>query len=93
MSSEPVKNTRTKAPGSPTDVTMQQLDSIKAGDEAAKGIVGFEGSNTDTASACLEMIEKVAAAGDDDFQGEDHNTFRPTSVINMDNIDDILAGM
>lgn len=76
-----------------TDVTMQQLDSIKAGDEAAKGIVGFEGSNTDTASACLEMIEKVAAAGDDDFQGEDHNSFRPTSVINMDNIDDILAGM
>lgn len=76
-----------------TDVTMQQLDSIKAGDEAARAIVGFEGSNTDTASACLEMIEKVAADDGSGFQGDDHNVFRQLSVINDENIDEIIAGM
>lgn len=76
-----------------TDVTQKQLESIQAGDEAAKGIVGFEGSNTDTASACLEMIEKVAAAGESDFQGEEHDTYRPTMDITSDNIEEIMKGM
>lgn len=76
-----------------TDVTMQQLDSIKAGNEATRGIVGFEGSNTDTAAACLAMIEKVAADDGSGFKDDKHNVFRKLSVINDKNIDEIVKGM
>ena len=74
-----------------TDVTMQQLEAIQSGDQAAKGIVGFEGSNTDTASACLEMIEKVAGI-DGEYSGE-KNVFRPTMEITSDIIAEIMEGM
>ena len=36
-----------------TDVTSEQLDALQAGDEAVRAIVGFEGSNTDTATGLL----------------------------------------
>lgn len=75
-----------------TDVTMEQLNAIKAGDQASRAIVGFEGSSLDTAAACLDMIERVAS-GKEDFSGEKHDVYRPTSEINMDNIDEIIAGM
>lgn len=74
-----------------TDVTMQQLESLKAGDEAVRAIVGFEGSNMDTAQACFEMYERIL--GGEEFTAETKNVFRPTMAITADNIDEIMAGM
>lgn len=74
-----------------TDVTTQQLDSLQAGDEAVRAIIGFEGSNTDTAQACLDMFEKVMSGAD--FSGDNHDVYRPTMEINSDNIAKIQAGM
>lgn len=73
-----------------TDVTQQQLDSLKAGDEAVRAIVGFEGSSTDTAQACLDMYKRILSG--EDFSAE-KNVYRTVAPITLDNIDDILAGM
>lgn len=73
-----------------TDVTTQQLESLKAGDEAARAIVGFEGSNTDTAAACKEMFERILSG--EDFSAN-KNVYRSFTRITLDNVDDILAGM
>lgn len=73
-----------------TDVTMQQLEGLKAGDQAIRAIVGFEGSNYDTAAACFEMFERIV--GGEDFSA-DKNVYRPTQAITPDNIDEIMAGM
>ena len=73
-----------------TDVTMQQLEGLKAGDQAIRAIVGFEGSNYDTAAACFEMFERIV--GGEDFSA-DKNVYRPTQAITLDNIDEIMAGM
>lgn len=51
-----------------TDVTTQQLESLKAGDEAVRAIIGAEGSNTDTASACLDMFKSILDG--EDYSGE-----------------------
>lgn len=74
-----------------TDVTMQQLKSLQAGDEAVRAIVGFEGSNLDTAQACLDMFEKILNG--DDFSGDKHDVYRPTTEISKDNIEDVMKGM
>ena len=74
-----------------TDVTMQQLEGLKAGDTAIRAIVGFEGSNMDTAKACFEMFERII--GGEEFEGDARNVFRGTQPITMDNIDEIMAGM
>lgn len=74
-----------------TDVTPQQLDSLEAGDEAVRSIVGFEGSSTDTAQACLDMFKSILAG--DDFSGDNHNVYRPTSLISKENIAEIQKGM
>lgn len=74
-----------------TDVTMQQLESLKAGDEAVRAIVGFEGSNMDTAQACFEMYERII--GGEEFTEETKNVYRPTMAITSENIDEIMAGM
>ena len=76
-----------------TDVTSEQLDALQAGDEAVRAIVGFEGSNTDTAQACFEMFEKILNREFDDVSGDEKNVYRPTMEINMDNIEEIQAGM
>jgi ribose transport system substrate-binding protein len=73
-----------------TDVTTEQLDSLEAGDEAVRAIVGFEGSNTDTAQACLEMFKRILSG--EDFSS-DKDVYRPLMEINADNIADIQAGM
>ncbi len=73
-----------------TDVTMQQLESLQAADEAVRAIVGFEGSNYDTAAACFEMFERIV--GGEDFSA-DKNVYRPTQAITLDNIEEIMAGM
>jgi len=74
-----------------TDVTMQQLESLQAGDEAIRAIVGFEGSSLDTAQACLDMFESILAG--DDFTGDNHDVYRPLTEISLDNIEEIIAGM
>ena len=74
-----------------TDVTEQQLNSLKAGNEAVRAIVGFEGSNEDTAKACMEMYERILSG--EKFEGDDHNVYRTIAPITTDNIDEILKGM
>lgn len=73
-----------------TDVTSEQLDSLEAGDEAVRAIVGFEGSNTDTAQACFGMFKRILDG--EDFS-KDKNVYRPTMEINADNIAEIQKGM
>lgn len=73
-----------------TDVTSEQLDSLEAGDEAVRAIVGFEGSNADTAQACFEMFKRILDG--EDFS-KDKNVYRPTMEINADNIAEIQKGM
>ena len=74
-----------------TDVTEQQQNSLKAGNEAVRSIVGFEGSNEDTAKACMEMYERILSG--EKFEGDDHNVYRSIKPITTDNIDEILKGM
>jgi len=73
-----------------TDVTQQQLDSLKSGKEAVRAIVGFEGSNEDTAKACAEMFERILSG--EDF-GSDRNVYREIGPITPENVDEILKGM
>lgn len=73
-----------------TDVTQQQLDSLKADGEAVRAIVGFEGSNLDTAKACVAMFERILSG--EDFES-DRNVIREIGPITRDNIDEILEGM
>lgn len=73
-----------------TDVTSEQLDALEAGDEAVRAIVGFEGSNTDTAQACFEMFKRILDG--EDFS-KDKNVYRPTMEINDENIAEIQKGM
>ena len=74
-----------------TDVTEQQLNSLKAGNEAVRAIVGFEGSNEDTAKACMDMYERILSG--EKFEGDDHNVYRTIAPITTDNIDEVLKGM
>ena len=74
-----------------TDVTEQQLNSLKAGNEAVRSIVGFEGSNEDTAKASMKMYERILS--DEIFEGDDHFVYRTIKPITTDNIDEILKGM
>ena len=74
-----------------TDVTPQQLESLAAGDEAVRAIVGFEGSSTDTAQACLDMFDAILAG--DDFSGDKHDVYRTSGPITADNVEEIQAGM
>lgn len=73
-----------------TDVTSDQLNSLEAGDEAVRAIVGFEGSNTDTAQACFEMFKRILDG--EDFS-KDKNVYRSTMEINDENIAEIQKGM
>ena len=73
-----------------TDVTLQQLDSLKAGNEAVRAIVGFEGSNEDTAKACADMFERILSG--EDFSS-DKNIYREIGPITMENVDKVLEGM
>lgn len=41
------------------DITKWQVDSITSGKEAARGVVGFEGSNLQTANAAASMFVKI----------------------------------
>jgi ribose transport system substrate-binding protein len=71
------------------DATEQQMNAIKKGTEASNTTVGFEGSNTRTAKACVEMYDRILSG--ESFDGDAHNIFRPFVVINADNVDEYLA--
>lgn len=70
------------------DATEQQMRAIKSGVEASNTTVGFEGSNSRTAAACVEMYDRVLSG--EKFEGEDRNVYRPFIVINADNVDEYL---
>ena len=73
------------------DVTTQQLEALIAGDNAIRAMVGWEGSNQDTAEACVDLLSRIMA--DEDFSGEAQNVWRSTTPITMDNVEEILKGM
>ena len=74
-----------------TDVTMEQLKSIKASDEATRGIIGFEGSNEDTARACFAMFERIMSG--EEFTGENRNIYREIKPIYKEDVEDIIQHM
>lgn len=73
------------------DVTKQQLEALKAGDNAVRGMIGWEGSNQDTAEACVDLLDRILKG--EDFSGDAHNVWRSTTPITLDNADEILKGM
>lgn len=74
-----------------TDVTVGQLESLKAGDEAIRAIIGFEGSNYDTAKACFELFERILDG--EEYGMDTKNIKRPIQPVIIDSIDEILSGM
>lgn len=71
-----------------TDVTKQQLEQLKAGDQASKGIIGFEGSDVDTAKACEAMFALILGE-----KLETQNVLRNVAPITIENADKIMAEM
>ncbi len=71
-----------------TDVTKQQLEQLLDDSYPAKGIIGFEGSDEDTANACASMFALIL--GD---ALESQNVFRGVAPITTDNVEEIMAGM
>ena len=73
-----------------TDVTKQQLEGLLS-DTAMKGIIGFEGSDVDTARACAEMYARILGG---EFDGAaDKIVYRETSEITNENAQEILDEM
>lgn len=70
-----------------TDVTKQQLNSI-LGEEAAKGIIGFEGSDMDTAKACAAMYAMIIGES-----LESQIVYRGVAPITEETAETILAEM
>ncbi len=71
-----------------TDVTKQQLEEIQDPNQAARAIIGFEGSDEDTAKACASMYALILSG-----QLENKYVYRQVGEINADNIDEIMKGM
>lgn len=72
-----------------TDVTKQQLEGL-LGDTAMKGIIGFEGSDIDTGTACAEMFVRIF---NDEFTPDDKIVYRETNPITNENAQEILDEM
>ena len=71
-----------------TDVTKQQLEQLMDPTYPAKGIIGFEGSDVDTATACASMYALILA----DNVGA-QNVFRGVTPITEETVAQIIAGM
>ena len=71
-----------------TDVTKQQLEQLASDEYPAKGIIGFEGSDEDTANACASMFALILSGS-----LETQNVFRGVAPITVDNVEAISAGM
>lgn len=74
-----------------TDVTVEQLESLKSGDESIRAIIGFEGSNYDTAKACFEVFERILDG--QEYAMDNKNIKRPVQLIDKESIDEILTEM
>lgn len=74
-----------------TDVTVEQLNSLKSGNEAIRAVIGFEGSNYDTAKACFDMFERILDG--EEYTMDTKNIKRPIHPISIDSVDEILSGM
>ena len=71
-----------------TDVTKQQLEQLADETYPAKGIIGFEGSDEDTARCCASMFAMILA----DNVGA-QNVFRGVTPITEETVAQISAGM
>lgn len=71
-----------------TDVTKQQLEQLADETYPAKGIIGFEGSDEDTARCCASMFAMILA----DNVGA-QNVFRGVTPITEETVAQITAGM
>ena len=71
-----------------TDVTKQQLEQLQDPSYPAKGIIGFEGSDVDTATCCADMFALILA----DQVGA-HNVFRNVTRITEQTVAEIISGM
>ncbi len=71
-----------------TDVTKQQLEQLMDETYPAKGIIGFEGSDEDTARSCASMFALILT----DAVGA-KNVFRGVTPITVDTVAEIMAGM
>lgn len=71
-----------------TDVTKQQLGQLADPSYPAKGIIGFEGSDEDTANACASMFALIL----ENNVGA-KNVFRGVAPITAENVEKISAGM
>ncbi|MBR2571653.1 MAG: sugar ABC transporter substrate-binding protein [Clostridia bacterium] len=71
-----------------TDVTKQQLEQLEDPTYPAKGIIGFEGSDEDTARSCAAMYALILA----DNVGA-QNVFRGVTPITGETVAEIIAGM
>ena len=71
-----------------TDVTKQQLEQLEDPTYPAKGIIGFEGSDVETATACASMYALILA----DNVGA-QNVFRGVTPISEETVAQIIAGM
>ncbi|WP_408069639.1 sugar ABC transporter substrate-binding protein [Butyrivibrio sp. JL13D10] len=71
-----------------TDVTKQQLNQLLDDSQASKGIIGFEGSDFDTATACASMYALILS----DEVGS-HNVFRGFTKMDSNNAEAILSEM
>ena len=71
-----------------TDVTKQQLEQLADETYPAKGIIGFEGSDEDTARSCAAMYALILA---DDVGAQ--NVFRGFTRITSETVEEIQNGM
>ena len=71
-----------------TDVTKQQLIQLQDKSYPAKGIIGFEGSDEDTANCCAAMFALILAD-----QTGSHNVYRNVMRITEESVADIIGGM
>jgi ribose transport system substrate-binding protein len=68
------------------DATKQQLQAIVDG-EATRASVGMEGSNIKTATACVDLYEKLLTG----YEFSEQNIYRPLTVMDISNAADYLA--
>ena len=71
-----------------TDVTKQQLEQLLDPNQASKGTIGFEGSDYDTANACMAMYALILSES-----LEQQNVFRGVAPITEENAKVILENM
>ena len=71
-----------------TDVTKQQLTQLLDDTQASKGIIGFEGSDFDTAKGCAAMFAFILS---DSLESQ--NVFRGVAPITAENAQAIMSEM